>query len=85
MAKTTLEEKIAKLEAELKNAKASKTAKQRKERNQQLIAFGIGLELKYKSLPDSEKAKIRAWFDSMDERNKARAIAGFDRLDAQDK
>lgn len=85
MAKTTLEEKIAKLEAELKNAKASQNAKQRKERNQQLIAFGIGLELKYKSLPDAEKAKIRAWFDSMDERNKARAIAGFDRLDAQDK
>lgn len=85
MAKTTLEEKIAKLEAELKNAKASKTAKQRKERNQQLIAFGIGLELKYKSLPDAEKAKIRAWFESMDERNKARAIAGFDRLDVQDK
>lgn len=85
MAKTTLEEKIAKLEAELKNAKASKTAKQRKERNQQLIAFGIGLEIKYKSLPDAEKAKIRAWFDSMDERNKARAIAGFERLDAQDK
>ena len=81
MAKTTLEEKIAKLEAELKNAKASKTAKQRKERNQQLIAFGIGLELKYKSLPDAEKAKIRAWFESMDERNKARAIAGFERLE----
>lgn len=82
MSRTTLDQKIAKLEAELKNAKASKSKEARQERNNQLMAFGIGLEMKYKSLPEAERAKIRGWFADLDTRNKQRAEAGFSRLDS---
>ncbi len=81
MAKTAIDEKIARLEAELKNAKAAKTQAARKERNSQLMAFGIGLEMKYKSLSPAERERIKAWFNGIDERNKARALEGFARLD----
>lgn len=81
MARTTLDQRIAKLEAELKNAKASKTKEARKERNGQLMSFGIMLEQKYKSLPEAERAKIRAWAESLDTRNKTRVQAGFTRLE----
>lgn len=82
MNKTTLDEKIARLEAELKNAKANKNKESRQERNNQLMAFGIGLETKYKSLPEAERVKIKAWFNELDDRNKARALSGFARLDS---
>lgn len=81
MARNTIDEKIAKLEAELKNAKATKSKVARKERNNQLVAFGIMLEQKYKNLPEAEQVKIRGWADSLDERNKARVKAGFSRLE----
>lgn len=83
MVRTTIDEKIARLEAELKNAKATKSKVARKERNSQLVAFGIMLEQKYKSLPEIERAKIRGWIDTIDERNKARVEAGFSRLDEE--
>lgn len=82
MPKTALDEKIARLEAELKNAKAAKTQVARKERNNQLMAFGIGLEMKYRSLSLVERERIKAWFSGIDERNKARALEGFARLDS---
>lgn len=81
MARTTLDQKIAKLEAELKNAKASKSKEARQERNNQLMAFGIMLEAKYKAIPETERAKMRGWADGLDERNKSRVLAGFARLD----
>lgn len=83
--KISLDEKIARLEGELKNAKAEKTQEQRKERNNQLMAFGFLLETKYKTLSETEQAKIKAWVEILDERNKARALAGFSRLDTAPK
>ena len=85
MPNTTLDAKIARLEAALKNAKAEKTKQARRERNQQLIAFGIGLELKYKSLSPMEKENIKSWFIELDDRNKIKAFAGFSRLDSLEK
>jgi len=84
MAKTTIEQKIARLEAELKNAKAEKSQATRKERSNQLTAFGIMLERKYKTLDADGRAKIRAWLDclaSNDTRNRERVQDGFARLD----
>lgn len=83
MARTTLDQKIAKLEAELKDAKASKTKEARKERNNQLISFGIMLERKYKSLDAEGREKIQAWAENLDARNKARVQAGFARLEEE--
>ena len=85
MADTRLDAKIARLEAELKNAKAEKTKEARLERNSQLIAFGIGLELRYKSLSPLEREEIKNWFTELDERNKARAFIGFSRLENSEK
>lgn len=80
MTKTALDKKIARLEAELKNAKASKSKEARKERNNQLMAFGIMLEKKYRSLDKNEQTKIKEWAESLDERNKSRVLAGLARL-----
>lgn len=82
MARTTIDQKIARLEAELKNAKASKSKEARQERNSQIMGFGIMLEQKYKILPEAERAKIRAWAENLDARNKGRVLAGFDRIEA---
>ena len=82
MAKTTIDAKIARLEAELKNAKAAKSKEKRQERNNQLVSFGIMLEQKYKSLTEPERAKIRGWVENLDDRNKARVLAGFERVEA---
>lgn len=81
MARTTLDQKIAKLEAELKEAKASKSKEARQERNNQLMAFGIMLEAKYKAALETDRKKMRGWIEGLDERNKSRVLAGFDRLD----
>lgn len=82
MLKTTIDAKIERLEAELKNAKRAKTKEERRERNNQLVAFGIMLEQKYKNLSPQERSKIRDWAETLDERNKKRALAGFERLEA---
>jgi len=82
MARTNLDERIARLEADLKTAKATKTKEGRTERNNQLMAFGIMLETKYKELPALERAKIKSWMGIVDGRNKERCGAGFDRLDS---
>lgn len=85
MTKTALDKKIARLEAELKNAKASKSKEARKERNNQLMAFGIMLELLYKNpnMTTIGQDKIKSWANKLDERNKKRVLAGFARLDAE--
>ena len=68
--------------------KTSKTPKQNalqqsgKSGNGQLMAFGILLEAKYKTLPEHERAKIRAWADSLTKQTQARALEGFARLDS---
>ncbi len=85
MAKTSLENKIARLEADLKEAKAMRHNEARKDRNAQLIAFGIMLETKFNNLPPAEREKVRTWADGLDKRNKERALAGFARLDQAQK
>jgi hypothetical protein len=81
MAKASLENKIARLEADLKEAKAMRHSEARKDRNAQLIAFGIMLETKFNNLPIAEREKVRTWADALDTRNKERVLAGFARLD----
>jgi hypothetical protein len=85
MPKLSLEDKIARLEADLKEAKARKHTETRKARNGQHVAFGILLENKYAELPPTERAKIRSWADGLDKRNQERALAGFERLEAAQK
>lgn len=85
MAKTSLEDKIVRLEADLKEAKARKHVETRKARNAQLVAFGIMLETQFNKLPVTERAKIRSWADGLDKRNRERALAGFERLDETQK
>lgn len=80
MSKTALDYKIARLKAELANAKASKNKEARKERNNQLMAFGIMLEQNYRNLDTNEQTKIKEWAESLDERNKSRVLAGLARL-----
>ena len=85
MAKTSLENKIARLEADLKEAKAMRHSEARKDRNVQLIAFGIMLEAKFNNLPLAEREKVRSWADGLYKRNRERALAGFARLDQAQK
>lgn len=82
MARTTLDQKIAKLEAELKNARASKTKEGRKERNSQLISLGIFFERIYRGLDADGKAKMRETAENLDARNKGRVLAAFDRIES---
>lgn len=82
MAKMSLDEKILQLEKELKNAKAKRSTAERKKRNGQLMAFGILLETKYRTLPEHERAKIRGWAESLNKQTQARALDGFARLDS---
>lgn len=83
MSQTQLDKRIERLEKELKNAKAQKQGQARKERNGQLMAFGILLETKYKMLTTEEKNKIRQWAaDLLEGRNLERAMASFARLDS---
>lgn len=83
MARTTLDQRIAKLEAELKNAKASKGKEARKERNGQLMSMGIMLAQTYKQLTLGDREKVRSWAENLDQRTKTRVIALCDSLDAE--
>lgn len=82
MARTTIDQKIARLEAELKNAKASKSKEARQERNSHIMGFGILFEQKYRSLDAEGRVKMRAWAENLDARTKARVLAGFERVEA---
>lgn len=79
--KTTLDKKIEKLEAELKKAKAKKTETSRQERNGQLVSLGILIERNFKTLSATEKEKLRALAETLDERNRARCLAAFGRFE----
>lgn len=83
MPKTQLEKRIERLTKELKNATAQKQGQARKERNGQLIAFGIFLEAHYKRLSiEEEKKTIRTLVkELLTGRNKERALKGLDRID----
>ena len=87
MMTTKLDEKIKKLEEELKAAKkrkkATETAEARKRRNSELFALGVFLE---KLLQNEENfANNRIWMEKkakryLDERMSARVHAAFERL-----
>ena len=85
MARSTLAEKIAKLEAELKETKASANRAKRKERNKQLMALGIYLERLYKERSAEGREKMRSQLESaaLDDRVRRLALDGFNRLDEQ--
>jgi hypothetical protein len=85
MARTTLAEKIAKLEAELKETKAAANRVKRKERNKQLMALGIYLERLYKERSAEGREKMRSQLESaaLDSRIKATALDGFSRIDEE--
>lgn len=72
--------KIAQLEAKLQKEKARLNEEKRKERNGQLIAFGIFLEEYLKNKPD-EISEIKDLFkDLLNGRNLNRALAGLERI-----
>lgn len=81
MGLTAIDAKIERLEKEIKNAKASRTATVRKERNGQLIAFGVLIEQLYNtSTPEQRENLKKKAVELLDDRNKARVLKGFDRL-----
>ncbi|MGL4334433.1 MAG: hypothetical protein ACRCSC_05150 [Lactococcus garvieae] len=83
MSETVLDKKIARLEAELKNAKATKTKEARKERNGQLMALGILIEnqAKLKKIPDELKFWLKEAAESQpDERIKKRCLEAMKRF-----
>lgn len=82
MVQTSLDAKIERLQKELKETKAAKVVAARKERNGQLIGFGVLMEQLYKSsTPDQRENLRKKAIDLLDDRNKTRALEGFDRLD----
>lgn len=73
--------RIEKLKAKLQKEEALVNAAKRKERNGQLIAWGVLIEEMYKAA--DEQAKQR-WIDGakkhLSGRNLERALAGFERI-----
>lgn len=81
MAQTSLDAKIERLQKELKEIKAAKSRAERKERNGQLIAFGVLIEQIFKTAtPDQRESLKKKAADLLDDRNRDRAMTGFDRL-----
>lgn len=83
--KVTTEEKrkkkIAQLKAQLQNEEARLNKFKRKERDGQLIAFGVLVEEMFKSAEPENRQK---WIDGakkhLKDRNLIRALSGFERL-----
>ena len=84
MAGTRLEERVKKLEADLRQTKAKISKEKRQERNGQLVSVGILFEQAFKTMTPEEKAKWKTRADSLDERNKGRVGAFFLRLSSED-
>ena len=73
--------KIAQLEAMLQKEKARLNAEKRKERNRQLIAFGIFLEEYFKDKPGRIPSMKQSMQKLLDGRNLDRALAGVLRIE----
>lgn len=83
MVQTALDAKIERLQKELKDTKAAKSMAERKERNSQLISFGVLMEQIFKTAtPEQRESLKKKAADLLDDRNRDRAMAGFARLDA---
>lgn len=72
--------KIAQLEARLQKEKARMNADKRKERNGQLIAFGIYLEEFLKAFPEQRQSIKNSMKKHLTGRNLERALAGWERI-----
>lgn len=75
-------QKIAQLKARLQKEEAMLKKSQRKERDGQLVVFGVLVEELYKTATKDERMR---WAEKanqlLTDRNLARALAGFERLD----
>ena len=75
-------QKIAQLKAQLQKEESRLNKDKRKERDGQLIAFGVLVEEMFKTAEPENKEK---WLVNakkyLKDRNLARALAGFERLD----
>lgn len=75
------EKRIEQLKAQVQKETAKLVADRRKERNGQLIAFGLLVEAIYKEGDEDTKKKIAdAASRLLDDRNAVRALAGLRRL-----
>lgn len=74
------EKKISQLEARLQKERALLSEEKRKERNGQLIAFGIYLEAFLKAHPDQWQKIKNSMRKFLSERNLDRALAGLERI-----
>ena len=75
--------KIAQLEAQLQKEKARLNEEKRKERNGQLIAFGVFLEEYLKDKPGRIPSMKQTMQRLLDGRNLERALAGVERISGQ--
>ena len=75
--------KIAQLEAQLQKEKSRLNAEKRKERNGQLIAFGVFLEEYLKQFPDRIPSMKQLMQKLLEGRNLDRALAGVERVSDQ--
>ncbi len=75
--------RIAQLEAQLQKEKARFNAEKRKERNGQLIAFGVYMEEYLKDKPENIPSVKQLMQRLLEGRNLDRALAGIERISAQ--
>lgn len=74
-------QKIAQLKAKLQKEEARLNQSQRKERNGQLIAFGVLFEQYYRDSDPVQREAFKALAEKyLKDRNLTRALAGFERL-----
>ena len=77
----TIDEQIAKVASKLSELKAKKVQTNRKERNGELMAIGIGIENQFGNAPDSVKEWLtKAAEAQTDERTKKRFLAAIERF-----
>lgn len=72
--------RIAQLEARLQKEKARLNSDKRKERNGQLIAFGIYMEEYLKANPSKISSMKQSMQNFLDGRNLDRALSGLERI-----
>lgn len=74
-------QKIAQLKAKLQKAEARFNQDKRKERNGQLVAFGVYVEEFFKTADDEAKKRLEESIKKhLKDRNLERALAGLQRL-----
>lgn len=78
------EKKIEQIEAKLQKLKALQAKETRKERNGELIAWGVFIESRYRQADYTQRQSFKAEVEFfLEGRTLAAAMRGFDRLDAE--